>query len=55
MTIVLKCHERCSAALVCTDAGIIVGVVMGRNRYSCVVKGVWGDRKVLWRVALIVR
>jgi len=26
-------------------AGIIVGVVMGRDRCSSVIKGVWGDRK----------
>ena len=24
---------------------MIVGVLMGHNRCSCVVKGVWGDRK----------
>ena len=34
-------------ALLCSlrVAGIIVGVVMGHNRCSGVVKGVWGDRK----------
>ena len=26
-------------------AGIVVGIVMGLNRCSGVVKGVWGDRK----------
>ena len=26
-------------------AGLIVGVVMGRNKCIGVVKGVWGDRK----------
>ena len=38
---------RCSAAVLCAlrVAGIVVGVVMGRNRCIGVVKGVRGDRK----------
>ena len=37
---------HCSAAPLCAlrVSGIIVGVVMGRNRCIGVVKGVWGDR-----------
>src|SRR5882724_9620691 len=38
---------RCSVAVLCAlrVAGIIVGVVMGRNTCTSVVKRVWGDRK----------
>ena len=38
---------HCSVVLWCAlrVAGIIVGVVMGHNRCSSVIKGVWGDRK----------
>jgi len=38
---------QCSAAPFCAlrVAGIVVGVVMGHNRCSGVIKGMWGDRK----------